>query len=767
MIQPTDSNPMFGKSSSYFLLFISALLTGLLLIFRPIPKFDYDFEQFFPQDDPDLSFYQGVYEKNFGSDNDYLLLAISNPEGDWLDSAFLSRSAKVKTEIQTLSGVDTLISIFDLQIPIINAFGLQTFPILDWSSGESIQRSEEKLERVKGSLIAQDGSSFLFLIQNDPQLSKEEGDDLYEQIILILAQNSLEPHAVAGKIQTQRDFVSLMQQEFGLFIGASLVLMLLVLFLIFRKPWGILIPILVLVLGILWAFGLILLAGKPLDIMSVMQPTIFLIVGLSALIHYFTHFIKKLRTGLPKAEAVQETFNELTFAVALTVFTTSMGFLSLLFTSIPALKGFGLWTGVGILVLFMAILMIAPGLLHLFPITQPNRILPSKSERLLSGIFQKVLINRKGIVAFFLTISLLGIFLATQLKINGYLLDNLPLDHPIQEDFAYFDREYGGSNPLELYLEIGSKAESLLDLEVLGQIQKVEEKLRELFGEGEFISPVSLVKTLNQAQNQGNPRAFSLPSRGQYLRMERYFDQALNLNGPKVLTENRSAGRISGRAPDFGSLKMGELRAELMGFVQRDIDPNLLQVRWTGTAHLIDRGHESVTRQMAKGLGVAFLIVGLIAGLMFRSWRLTFILLIPNMVPLVWMCGLMWLLDIEFKLTTAILFTVAFGIAVDDTIHFMSKLKVELAKGKNLHYAIKRTFLEAGRAIVLTTIILVAGFGLLIFSQFGVTHFTGLLISFSLVFALLADLLLLPVLLLPLKKLWEKKAKALSLPKKM
>lgn len=756
---------MFGKSFSYFLLSISIVLTFLLVVFRPEPKFDYDFEQFFPQDDPELAFYRGVYEKNFGSDNDYLLLAISNPEGDWIDSAFLSRSAKVKTEIQSLSGVDTLISIFDLQIPIINAFGLQTFPVLDWSSGESIQSSAEKLDQFKGSLIAKDGSSFLYLIQNDPKLTKEEGDVLFGQIVLILARNDIKPHAVAGKIQTQRDFVSLMQEEFGLFIGASLVLMLLVLFLVFRKPWGILIPILVLLIGILWAFGLILLADRPLDIMSVMQPTIFLIVGLSALIHYFTHLIKKLRLGLPKELAIQETFQELTFAVALTVFTTSMGFLSLYFTSIPALKAFGLWTGIGILILFLAVLGIAPGLLHAFPLSQPNFRFTSTSDRLLSSLFQKVIQRRKVIAFSFLGISLLGIGLSSQIKINGYLLDNLPLDHPIQEDFAYFDQQFGGSNPLELYLEKGTEAESLLDLEVLKEMEQVEGKLRELFGEGDFISPLSLIKTLNQAQNQGNPKAFSLPSRGQYLRMERYFAQALDIDGPKVLSENRMTGRISGRAPDLGSLKMGELRAELLNFVQQEIDPKLLRVKWTGTAHLIDRGHESVTLQMAKGLGVAFLIVGLIAGLLFRSWRLSLILLIPNMIPLIWLCGLMWLLGIEFKLTTAILFTVAFGIAVDDTIHFMSKLKLELAKGKNLHYAIKRTFIDAGRALILTSVILVAGFGLLIFSQFGVTHFTGLLISFSLIFALLADLMLLPVLLFPLKKVWDQKVKVLSHPK--
>lgn len=756
---------MFGKSVSYLILSVSILLTLLLLIFRPTPAFDYDFEQFFPQDDPDLTFYQGYFEKNFGSDNDYLLLAITNPDGEWLDSAFLSRSAQIKTEIQALEGVDTLISIFDLQIPIISAFGVQTFPVLDWSRKESLQDSEKKLAQFHGSLISLDGNSFLFLIQNEPQLGKEIGDQLYQEIIQIFDENGLRPIAVAGKIQTQRDFVNLMQQEFGLFIGVSLVLMLLVLYFVFRKPWGILIPIFVLLIGVLWAFGLILGAGKPLDIMSVMQPTIFLIVGLSALIHYFTHLIKKSKSGLPKENAIKETFKELTFAVSLTVFTTSVGFFSLYFTSIPALKAFGLWTGIGILVLFAAILTITPGLLHAFPLNQPKIISPSKSERTLASIFRKILQKRKFIVGSFLVISILCLGLATQLKINGYLLDNLPLDHPIQKDFAYFDKQFGGSNPLELYLEKGPDVDNLLDLKVLIEIEKVEDKLRELFGEGEFISPLSLAKTFNQAQNQGNPKAFVLPSKGQYLRMQRYFDTALDQKGPKVLSKDLLTGRISGRAPDLGSLRMGELRSDLLNYVKEEIDPKILKVKWTGTAYLIDRGHESVTIQMAKGLGVAFLIVALLGGVLFKSVRISIILLIPNLIPLVWMCGLMWILGIEFKLTTAILFTVAFGIAVDDTIHFMSKLKIELSKGKNLLYAIKRTFIEAGMAIVLTSIILVAGFGLLIFSQFGVTHFTGLLISFSLVFALLADLFLLPVLLLPLKKVWDSKIKATSRPK--
>ncbi|MEP0713205.1 MAG: MMPL family transporter, partial [Algoriphagus sp.] len=508
-----------------------------------------------------------------------------------------------------------------------------------------------------------------------------------------------------------------------------------------------------------WAFGVLLLLGKPLDVMSVMQPTIFMIVGLSALIHFFTHLIKKLKEGKAKDEAIQAVFRQLLVPVWLTILTTSLGFVSLYFTSIPALQDFGWSTGLGVLIMFFSVIIVAPGLLYLFPISYPYS--SERAERLgfLHAVFMWQLRHKRLIRVSFLGITLLCIAVGTSLKINGYLLDNLPLNHPIQQDFEYFNEMYGGSNPMELYLSAGKNAPSLLEYEVLLEIDKVENKLQELFGEGQVISPLTLVKSVNQAQNQGDPKAFTMPSKGQMLRMDRWLEPFLEQSDAKVLTSDRRSGRISARAADLGSLEMSARREKFDEFVQREIDPNLLEVRWTGTAYLIDAGHKSVTFQMAKGLGVAFLLVGVIVGFLFRSWRISFLLLVPNFIPLIWMLGLMYVLDIEFKLTTAILFTVAFGIAVDDSIHFMSRLKQELERGKNLIYAIKRTFLETGKAIVLTTVVLTAGFSLLIFSQFGVTHFTGLLISASMIFALLADLMLLPLLLLPLKRMWEKKFK--------
>lgn len=746
---------MFQKSKAYWALSIAGFISLLLVLLQPVARFNYDFEQFFPSDDPNLAFYQDFSTK-FGNDNEYLLVALDHPKTGISDPKFLKQALEIQIQIQGLEKIDTVISILNLQKPIIGLFGMTKVNVLDWNDSLNKQNITKILGAYRSKLISKDGKSLLFLIQNQQKISKEDGDVLYGEIQTIFQQNGVKPLAIAGKIQAQGDFVNLMQQEFGLFLGLSFLLMIGMLGLIFRTWWGIILPIFVLGIGVAWAIGWMLVIGKSLDVMSIMQPTLYLIVGLSAIIHFLSNLLKKIKSGIKKNLAIQQVFGELWLAVFLTILTTSFGFFSLYFTSIPALKEFGLNTGLGVLVMFVVVILILPGLLYLTPIQSPKTESKLVGTRFLQMLLSFIFRRRRLILLVFGGVTLLSILLASQLKINGFLLDNLPLDHPIQQDFTYFDTQYGGSNPLEISLKVGKAASSLLEYEVLEQIQKLENEVQALFGEGQIISPLTMIKLLNQGLNQGNEKAFRFPSLGQYSRMEKFFGNSSSQYTADILTEDQREGRLSTRAADLGSHLMQAKREALDEFVRANIDSSLLSVQWTGTAYLIDRGHASVSFQMAKGLTVAFLLVGLIAGFLFRSWRVSFIMLIPNFIPLIWMLGLMYLLGIDFKLTTAILFTVAFGIAVDDSIHFMTRLRIELATQKSFLYALKRTFFEAGRAIITTSAILVAGFCLLIFSQFGVTHFTGILISFSLVFALLADLILLPILILPLRKIFKK-----------
>jgi len=168
----------------------------------------------------------------------------------------------------------------------------------------------------------------------------------------------------------------------------------------------------------------------------------------------------------------------------------------------------------------------------------------------------------------------------------------------------------------------------------------------------------------------------------------------------------------------------------------------------TGTAHLFDKNLGYLSISLVKGLAISILIVALLIGLIYRSWRILIISIIPNVFPLLVIAGLMGYFGIELKTSTAIIFTIAFGIAVDDTIHFLGKFKYELMQGKSHLYALKRSYMTTGKAMILTTLILCAGFLLLICSSFLGTYYMGVMLCITLFVALIADLTLLPVLLL-------------------
>ena len=746
---------MFTKKNSFWLLGIAMLMTLGVAVFRPMVIFDYDFESFFPQEDQELAFYQDFRSK-FENDNDYLLIALGrNP--DVFDSVFLSKANSLNENLKKLEKVERTVSLLDLEEPIINPFGIRYRKVLDWNNSENLILSKNSIlasGQWKGSLISEEGNYLLIILKNQQRISKEEGDVLYQEIKSLVDNSGINDFHLAGKIRAQGEFIHLMQKEFSFFLGISILLIVFLLIVIFRTWWGVLVPLIVLLFGILWTIALSLYFGKPLDVMSVMQPTILSVVGLAALIHFFNHYLTQIRNGYLKNEAIQKSFSELWTAVFLTCFTTSLGFISLYFTNIPSLKSFGLYTGIGVMMMFLAVVLIAPGMLYLltpFKVSEYDSfsIMWRKGMR---KAFLWTVSNTKPIIVVFILVTVLSGFGMSRLQVNGYILDDLPENNSLIEEFRFFDKEFGGSKPLEFSLEAGPEAQDLMQFEVLKEQEKLENFVKDVFGASAIVSPLTMAKSLNKALNGGSEKAFSSPSLGQVRRMEPYFKKVLEASPIQILTSDLKTGRLSARTEDMGSLKSSEMKAEFLKFLEEKINPDLLLVRITGTSHLIDISHESVTAQMAKGLGFAFVIVALIVGFLFRSWKIALISVIPNIIPLLWVCGLMFVFGIELKLTTAIIFTVAFGIAVDDTIHFMAKLKMELGKGKPWLYAIKRAYLETGKAIILTTLVLVSGFSILTLSQFGVTFYSGLLIGMALVFALIADLVLLPVLLIFLKK---------------
>ena len=288
--------------------------------------------------------------------------------------------------------------------------------------------------------------------------------------------------------------------------------------------------------------------------------------------------------------------------------------------------------------------------------------------------------------------------------------------------------------------------------EVQHVLADITSYLESTYGVGSIVSSDRLLAYANRLNNGDQARFQSVPqSQREIDRMVRAMSRA-DGNNPLHLVANEEARslRVFGKLPDLGAQHYRAQDEAFLAWFERTHPDSPLKLHTTGTARLIDLNVGSLASDMVIGLTIAFLIVALIAGLMFRNVSMVVISLVPNMLPLLMIAGIMGWSGIDLKLSTSIIFTIAFGIAVDDTIHFISKLRIELAKGRNLKDAVQSSFLNAGKAIIITSIILCGGFMTLSLSSFLGTFYIGVLISTTLLLAVVSDLFVLPWLVLKL-----------------
>lgn len=278
------------------------------------------------------------------------------------------------------------------------------------------------------------------------------------------------------------------------------------------------------------------------------------------------------------------------------------------------------------------------------------------------------------------------------------------------------------------------------------EAQKIHHYLQNEFPIERLVSPVSFVHYGHQMNTGGEPDAFRFPEEEDYpkaIHNARMLAQRADL--PKVLSRDEMYGRFAGFIPEYGSRETIQRNKHLQAFLAREVDPTILGYQLTGTTYLIDKSHDLLTTNLLKGLLIAIGLVGVVLGLYFKSIKILIISIIPNLIPLLIAGGYMGFSEIHLQLTTSIIFAVAFGIAVDDTIHFMTAYRQHQAT--NRVWRLIKTYRTTGRAMVITTLALVAGFTLFLLSGFGATWFLGLFLSIALIAALTVDLTFLPLLM--------------------
>jgi uncharacterized protein len=740
---------MSEKRSYLVLLAIVVVTVGCFFVITRL-KFSYDFEAFFPKKDPETSFYYHFREQ-FETDNDFYIVALEEDQSIFRKD-FLGRVDSLTNDLRSLKYVVEAVGPTQLSEYYRDPAMGQIFqiPLLRWEEPEYYAVDSTRIYQSPtyvGLLFSPDAQSVAINIKQQEKLSKAKCDSLSYAVEAAVAKYHFRSSHIIGRGLGQRVYVKMMVEELALFISLSLILTIVFLFIAFRSGWGVMIPVMVVLISITWTLGFIGILGRDLDLMLTVLPTIIFVVGMSDSVHVLTKYMQELRNGKEKREAIRYAFKSIRLATFLTAVTTSIGFLTLMFSNIQPISDFGLYTAVGVMLAYGLTYTMLPAVLLL---AKPKRLYVFASSddfwtKRLHRSFRFILRNRKTVFWGFLgvlAISMVGIF---SIKVDNVMLEDLRDSHRLKKEFNFMEKKFSGCRPFELAIKLDSTAD-VFSPQVLQDLDTIDQYLKKEYKVGSLFSLTSMIRMSNQSFNAGQQEYFRIPDNGSDIRSISKFLNRKDMDRFTHLCydEKTKTLRVSGKVADLGRQHYDSLNANLRSFIAGSVKTPM-ETHVTGTAHLIDLNNRYLVENMLWDLLLSVVVIGLVMGAVYKSWKMVILTIIPNLVPLILVGGIMGAVGIPLKISTSIIFNIAFGIAVDDTIHFLARVRTLLGEGMSVNYAVKRTFLSTGKAMVVTTLILSGGFLTLVLSDFLGTFYIGFLISLTLFVALIAELLITPL----------------------
>lgn len=711
------------------------------------------FSDFYPENDPELEFYHTV-SKELGSDEQMIVLAIRSDSGI-SDPGFLNRVKSFSASMGKAGFIQQVTDITRLKTYDKGFFGILPSPYVrvDSLSAKPVDLSRLQADSFYTSRFFDHGHQLLFLY-----LTLEAGpgpDGVQEglsEIRQALELHQLDDYRMLGKKYLESEYRQMVSRELATSVLFSLAIIVVLLFLFFRSFTGILLPVISMVLALVLLYGVIALLGRDLGMMSNLFPTIVLIVGMSDIIHILSGFEEEARSGKGLRDSTKPVILKIGKAIFLTSLTTAIGFLTLNTSSMKAIRDFGNEGAMAVMIAFVFSILWVPLLVHQFRLRIPVRGSGMRKKwDDFAGRISRLAKQRPAAIlaasAAILGISMAGI---QKLNFNNRQVTNIPIDHQLRSDFRFFNDSLGGSRTFEMILT-SDEPGGLRDAELLGKMNTLHQYLEARPDISNVVSPVTWYHLVAGIFD----RSITFPELPGQEALDRYIDQVPPEFYPKrwkLVNETETMGRFSGRIKDIGRLRVKDINQEIMAQVSALEFPGSIRARISGSDHLIDRGHAHRLENMVQGLLLALLAVGLVIGLVFRSARLMAVSLVVNLFPLLVVAGVMGFTGVEMRGSTSILFTIGLVIAVDDTIHFLTRYQREIALKQTVAEAVQIAIAKTGKPIVTTSLILIAGFLTLLHSHSWDIRTLGYLVSLMLLAALVTDLLLLPAILLKTAK---------------
>lgn len=545
--------------------------------------------------------------------------------------------------------------------------------------------------------------------------------------------------------------------EIGFFVAAALLVTSFIFFFFFRSMRATLVSLVVVCIGVMWTLGIIGLLNYEITVLTALIPPLIIVIGIPNCIFLINKYQHEVKKHGNKIKSLQRVITKIGNATLMTNVTTASGFATFIITQSKLLKEFGVVASLSILSIFVLCILVIPIIYSFLPLPK-DRHLEHLNRRWIGGFvdWMERMVRHKRITIYSIALvlliaSMIGMY---QIKVSGSLIDDMPQKTEFYKDIQFFEKEFNGIMPLEVMVDTKRK-KGVMKLSTLKRMDELEELINETPQLSKPISVVDLVKYSKQAYYNGNPKFYQLPTSYENSFILSY---AKNSTSDVNLLKNfvDSTGqyaRITTFMKDIGTDKMERIEENLQQKIDKLFPSNRYNVVLTGKALVFQKGTKYLIKNLVLSLSLAIFLIALFMAYMFRSFRMIVISLIPNLLPLLVTAGLMGYLGVPLKPSTILVFSIAFGISVDDTIHFLAKYRQELQQN---HWKIKTSVYgalrETGVSMFYTSIVLFFGFSVFTISSFGGTVALGALVSITLLFAMLSNLLLLPSLLLSLER---------------
>jgi uncharacterized protein len=712
-------------------------------------KFTFDFEQFFPDGDPDWAFYKD-FQKDFEGDDNFLLVAVERKAGVF-DSVFLQKFHDFTLKSAALPHVLESQSLTKLVYPIKTPFAVTAVPVIHFDTPEFYESDRKRVledTRFVHNFITEDGQAIAVLLKTKNRIQLNEARELIPELQKLANSYGFEGIHFLGRAWFQTEIVSMEAREIMVMSLAAGLLTMLILWFLFRRRAGVLIAMTSIALGMLYFLGLMALLGRELNALAALYPILMCIVGTADSIHLMTKYIDELEKGHSRIEAMRITVREIGLATFLTCITTALGFASLLTNRTIPIREFGISAGVGVIVCFFVIITFLWAILPFFGKDQLLKHTREYAfwEKFMSWVYRWTGQNGRKIAWVAVGLFVLCLGGIAQIHTDYRIHDNLPRRTKITADFLFFEKKFSGFRPVEyaVFAQNGHRAD---DFEVLKSMEKVENQLRTWPTVRTVNSITDIYKSLNRMYAGNRVEAYHLPdSLADFEQFKALAARIPAQTADVLLSKDGTKARIAARMQDVGRDSVAMILDNTRKWIAANIDSTVATFRATGTGLILDKNSIYIRDNMLQGLIPSVLLVAFLMAFLFKDARLVLIFCIPNVFPLFFAGALIGYLGIPLEAGISTVFSIVFGIATDDTIHFLSTFKLAQKRGATVEKALETTLLETGKAMCMTSIILFFSFSVMLFSIHPPSLTVGLLVSVTLVGALFCDLMLVPIL---------------------